>query len=661
MPNALKAEDAEIARAQSAGGATPANTGTPGKRSRSEVARLAALARWGKYKAKGKKPAPKKGRKPAATPEQKESQRRQEAQANRAKVGDELNAQDAPLSKSGLASIEALASGAEAPNADGLVSMGLAVKGEDGRYRLTAQGKKVYNAAGKGDVAGVLDAVSEANDRRPKPKEEKPAEEETPKAGGGGGGAGKPSDEEKEAERKAKADKKKAEQRQGVKDKMVDSDTGLSPSGFDAFTGFADGGDLEPRAASQLADMGLVEGDPPRLSVDGRSARNAIDRGDFRGAVDAIERGKARKTEAADRERVKTERATAQQKRQTAREQARDLLEQRRRADAQARENARPMRARAVKTEDSMDHADILNSLLDTAEALEPDATKAGKRHNASDQALVQAIYDAACGVCEMAVSLGAQEPAEDDDEPEGLEVAEAPGPMSIVKALGDELVCAGDEVKAVGDGWTQGYLVRFGGEGDLTPYHDIFLPPPSTDYGAAKSSDVYVHHRMLPGLGKRQLKNPAQLVFDDVGVFVKHLLDMRDPYEKALYEIAARGKLGWSSGTAPHLVDRKATGDGRHVIARWPLGLDASYTPVPAGGLDVTAAALKALADLLPPAELDETDADLGAAIDADPEATATDPVEAQADPLAETKAADERERILQLRLRTIRLKETA
>jgi phage head maturation protease len=635
MPNALKAEDAEIARAQAAGGATPANTGTPGKRSRSEVARLAALARWGKYKG-GKKPAPKKGKKPAQTPEAKEAARRQEAQANRAKVGDELNAQDAPLSKSGLASIEALASGAEAPNADGLVSMGLAVKGEDGRYRLTAQGKKAYNAAGKGDVAGVLDAVSEANDKRPKPKEEKPAEEEKPKAGGGGGGsAGKPSDEEKEAERQAKADKKKAEQRQGVKDKMRDSDTGLSPSGFDAFTGFADGGDLEPRAASQLADMGLVEGDPPRLSVDGRSARNAIDRGDFRGAVDAIERGKARKAEAADRERVKTERATAQQKRQTAREQARDLLEQRRRADAQARENARPMRARAVKTEDAMDYADILNSLLDTAEALEPDATKAGKRHNASDQALVQAIYDAACGVCEMAVSLGAQEPAEDDDE------------ETVDEAMGMS-------VKMLPGGGVGGYAVRFGSadEPDLSAFRDFFTK--STDFwlDAWDTRPMLYHHAQdeatkdAPVVGRW-----TQARVDDVGVWLEGQLDTAHRYAGAVKELIRRGVLRLSSDSAPHLVVREAQPNSTNWVKRWPL-MACSLTPSPAEPRLLPVGALKAAyleAGLLPPAELDETDeGNPLAAIDADPEATATDPVEAQADPLAETTADDRARRLL-------------
>jgi HK97 family phage major capsid protein len=52
----------------------------------------------------------------------------------------------------------------------------------------------------------------------------------------------------------------------------------------------------------------------------------------------------------------------------------------------------------------------------------------------------------------------------------------------------------------------------------------------------------------------------------------------MRDEYERAVYGLAEKGKLGWSSGTAPHLVERN-----KSHITRWPLGLDASLTPIPA------------------------------------------------------------------------------
>jgi hypothetical protein len=143
-----------------------------------------------------------------------------------------------------------------------------------------------------------------------------------------------------------------------------------------------------------------------------------------------------------------------------------------------------------------------------------------------------------------------------------------------------------------IGSGMVGGYLVKFGGDGDLSQWRDVFTK--NTNFGKHTKTDVWVHHRMLPGLGKQQLTNQAELGMDDEGVFVKHLLDLRKSYEAKLYGMAQMGKLGWSSGTAPHLVDRKSLGDGRHEITQWTLGLDASYTPTPAGGLQVNTSALK-------------------------------------------------------------------
>lgn len=161
-----------------------------------------------------------------------------------------------------------------------------------------------------------------------------------------------------------------------------------------------------------------------------------------------------------------------------------------------------------------------------------------------------------------------------------------------------DVAIMDGSAIKAITTtpGLVGGYLVKFGGDGDLSNFRDVFTP--HTNYGKHTKSDVWVHHRMLPGLGKKQLANQAEIGMDDEGVFVKHLLDLRDSYEAKLYGLVQAGKLGWSSGTAPHLVERKALGDGRHEITQWTLGLDASYTPMPAGGLLVNAGAMKSLLD---------------------------------------------------------------
>jgi HK97 family phage major capsid protein len=55
----------------------------------------------------------------------------------------------------------------------------------------------------------------------------------------------------------------------------------------------------------------------------------------------------------------------------------------------------------------------------------------------------------------------------------------------------------------------------------------------------------------------------------------------MRDEYERGLMELAAAGKLGWSSGAAGHLVEREQVGKSWH-IKSWPIA-EASLTPTPA------------------------------------------------------------------------------
>lgn len=140
-------------------------------------------------------------------------------------------------------------------------------------------------------------------------------------------------------------------------------------------------------------------------------------------------------------------------------------------------------------------------------------------------------------------------------------------------------LVWFGGEVKALGDGRVGGYLVRFSTaetpdlEGD---YFDA-----ATDFGDLKTSPVYYQHGLDRSLKTRRL-GQAQLKTDEFGVWAETQLEMRDEYERFIYDMAAAGKMGWSSGTASHLVEREQVGKAWH-IKHWPLGLDASLTPTPA------------------------------------------------------------------------------
>lgn len=148
-----------------------------------------------------------------------------------------------------------------------------------------------------------------------------------------------------------------------------------------------------------------------------------------------------------------------------------------------------------------------------------------------------------------------------------------------------DVFVYYGGAVKALGDGKVGGYLVEFSdpetktGSPDLD--RDYFAADTDYDLEENKSATVYYDHGRDPVLKRRKLGRVAMRV-DDVGVWVEGQLNRRDEHEKAIYRLAELGKLGWSSGTAPHLVDRKSVGNFKKIVS-WPLGDDASLTPTPA------------------------------------------------------------------------------
>lgn len=168
-----------------------------------------------------------------------------------------------------------------------------------------------------------------------------------------------------------------------------------------------------------------------------------------------------------------------------------------------------------------------------------------------------------------------------------------------------DKLINFGGAVKAAGDGQVSGYLVVFGGpeETDITGLRDYFTA--DTDFGieAGAKTKVWYRHGLNPALDREI--GEGSLKVDDVGVFIEGQLNLRDRYVKAVYgEMAVKGKLGWSSGSANHLIRREKQENGAHKITRWPLGLDASITPDPAEPRTAVVAEAKCLGDAPDPLE---------------------------------------------------------
>ena len=140
-------------------------------------------------------------------------------------------------------------------------------------------------------------------------------------------------------------------------------------------------------------------------------------------------------------------------------------------------------------------------------------------------------------------------------------------------------IVLFGGAVKAKGEGKVGGHLVLFGDAASKDLSGQWFTAATDYDTEFPGKSSVYFHHALDPTLKtKRLTPTKAEIGVDDVGVWIEGVLDVRDQYAAAVYKMVEDGQLGWSSGTASHLVEADASGE----IKYWPLGLDASLTPTP-------------------------------------------------------------------------------
>jgi HK97 family phage major capsid protein len=142
-----------------------------------------------------------------------------------------------------------------------------------------------------------------------------------------------------------------------------------------------------------------------------------------------------------------------------------------------------------------------------------------------------------------------------------------------------DSLVYFGEAVKALGDGRVGGYLVRFSTADDPDLTGEYFTK--DTDFGEHETAPVYFEHGLDPVLKTRKI-GKAVHTKDDFGIWAEAQLELRDNYEKFIYHLTEQGKIGWSSGTHPYLIEREQVGKARWVKL-WQLGLDDTLTTHPA------------------------------------------------------------------------------
>ena len=147
-----------------------------------------------------------------------------------------------------------------------------------------------------------------------------------------------------------------------------------------------------------------------------------------------------------------------------------------------------------------------------------------------------------------------------------------------------DVLTSFPDAIKSDRLGYVKGYLVRFGDSKSADLEGDYFTQ--STDYGFPMTEgkrvplNVYYHHGMDQMVGKKSI-GTGYIKMDETGLWYEAQLDLADEYGSMIAKLCKQGKMGFSSGAAAHLVERKSMG-GAAEITRWPIA-EASITPTPA------------------------------------------------------------------------------
>ena len=147
-----------------------------------------------------------------------------------------------------------------------------------------------------------------------------------------------------------------------------------------------------------------------------------------------------------------------------------------------------------------------------------------------------------------------------------------------------DVLTSSVDGIKSDRLGYVKGYLVRFGDTKTADLEGDYFTK--ATDYGFPMTEgkrvplNVYYHHGMDAQVGKKSI-GTGYIKMDETGLWYEAQLDLADEYGSMIAKLCKQGKMGFSSGAAAHLVERKSMG-GAAEITRWPIA-EASITPTPA------------------------------------------------------------------------------
>ncbi len=198
------------------------------------------------------------------------------------------------------------------------------------------------------------------------------------------------------------------------------------------------------------------------------------------------------------------------------------------------------------------------------------------------------------------------------------------------------------DEKTAVVGGWG----VVFGGQ-DLVGEH--FAPDTDFDLEYVPNKHVYYDHALSDV--KNDIGKVMKNTVEDMGVWVEAQIDRAKAYAEEVLKLIEKGIIGWSSGTAEHLV----VTEGK-AIKRWPI-IEFSLTPTPAEPRTLGVERLKILAKDNPELKAlipQESGEDSESAATVEPEQQTTNTIKTMEDTMSDvTLSMDEYKDLLKAQIK--------
>ena len=160
-------------------------------------------------------------------------------------------------------------------------------------------------------------------------------------------------------------------------------------------------------------------------------------------------------------------------------------------------------------------------------------------------------------------------------------------------------IIYNGDRVKSTGNRNVHGLAVKFSTSNDPDLYRDFFTS--SCDFGLSLSNTlpIYFNH-CFDGILKTARIGEAKLTKKNDGIFVngfiynlknapqnldiwsKQILEERSDYVDVILKLIEDGKMGYSTGSASHLVKKKLCENDTNEIVKWDI-VELSITHTPA------------------------------------------------------------------------------